>query len=269
MIPVYRVRKYFIPVKGPFMLTEEEKAFTAKVQKEEHFSIPDGFWNWRRRRVRAAIRSTGAPWAHYESYPITADEAFQSSGICAFDRSSLLDQRTKNVCKPLWCGEIKLVDHRAGIVNTDAIRQVEDDETLPRRKGQMKEDKVYLRKDRLWIWEWPEPGATYYISGDTALGVPDGDYSVAEVIRMGAGKEPETQVAEWWGHCPPHEFARIVAALGFFYRGNSASSEVAVEYQGPGITTGDKLRCTNWLFHARRRRCDKRRCCSSGHLYPL
>src|ERR1035441_4490198 len=64
---------------------------------------------------------------------------------------------------------------------------------------------------------------------DSALGVPDGDYSVAEVFRLGIGREPDTQVAEWWGHAPPHEFARIGAALGYWY-------------QGPGITTGDKIR---------------------------
>ena len=241
-IPVYRVKKYFLPIKGEFKPTNEEKAFTLRVEKEEKFHIPDEFWNWRRRRVRSTIRTTGAPWSHYESYPITPDEAFQSSGICAFDRSSLLEQRNENVCKPLWVGEIELADHRIGLVNTDRLRTVNDDDILPRRKGGLKEDKIFLRKDRLWVWEWPDPGAIYYVAGDTALGVPDGDYSVCEVFRLGAGPEPDTQVAEWWGHCPPHEFARVCAALGFWYKGNGTASEIAIEYQGPGITTGDKLR---------------------------
>lgn len=241
-IPVYRVKKYSLPIKGEFKKTNEEEAFTLRVEREEKFHIPDEFWNWRRRRVRSTIRTTGAPWSHYESYPITPDEAFQSSGICAFDRSSLLRQRNENVCKPLWIGEITLVDHRIGLVNTDQIRDVADDEILPRRKGALKQDKNFLRKDRLWIWEKPEQEAIYYISGDTALGVPDGDYSVAEVFRLGVGTEPDTQVAEWWGHCPPHEFARICAALGFWYKGTGTASEIAIEYQGPGITTGDKLR---------------------------
>ena len=240
-IPVYRVRKYSLPIKGEFIKTSEEKIFTEHVKKQEHFDIPDSFWAWRRRRLRACMRTTGAPWTHYESYPITPDEAFQSSGICAFDRTSLMKQRM-NACKPLWCGEITLTDPRIGLFNTDQIRQVQDGDVLPPRKGALKEDKMFLRKDRLWVWEWPEAGSTYYLSADSALGVPDGDYSVAEVFRLGKGREPDTQVAEWWGHCPPHEFARILAALGYWYKGPETPAEIAVEYQGPGITTGDKLR---------------------------
>lgn len=241
-IPVYRVRKYSLPIKGEFKLTGEEKSFTDRVKKEENFEIPIEFWNWRRRRVRSSIRTTGAPWAHYESYPITPDEAFQSSGICAFDRSSLMEQRNGYVCNPIWVGEIVLVNHQNGSVNTDRLRTVEDGEVLPRRKGGVKEDKVFLRKDRLWVWEWPEDDQIYYVAVDSALGVPDGDYSVIEVFRLGMKGEPDEQVAEWWGHCPPHELARISAALGFWYKGNGSATEIAIEYQGPGITTGDKIR---------------------------
>jgi len=241
-IPVYRVRKYSLPPKGEFIKTAEETIFTERVKREEHFDIPDSFWNWRRRRVRASIRTTGAPWAHFESYPITPEEAFQSSGICAFDRSALMEQRNKNVCKPIFVGEVRLGDIHGTFVNTDQIREVGEDEILPRRKGEMKNDKLFLRKDRLWIWELPESREVYYVSADVGLGVPDGDYSVAEVFRCGIGKDPDVQVAEWWGHCAPQEFAHIIAALGYWYKGNGTASEIAVEYQGPGRTTGDKLR---------------------------
>ena len=244
-IPVYKVRKYidmgrdYMGRKSqPFILTKEESSFTDKILKEEKYEIPNEFWAFRRQKVKASIRSTGAPWNHYECYPIDPSEAFQSSGVCAFDRMSLQNQRLSNVCKPLWVGEIALVNVEAGVVNTDMIREVADDELLPKRKS----DNNQLKRDRLWVWEWPEEGAVYYVGSDTALGVPDGDYSVAEVWRLGMGAEPDTQVAEWWGHCPPSDFAKINAALGFWYRGQNSASEVATEYQGPGITCGDKLK---------------------------
>jgi len=236
-IPVYKCPKYSRPIKGEFTLTDEEEKFTAKILKEEKFQITKEFWNWRRRRIRGAVASTGAPWEHYEAYPITPAEAFQSSGVCAFDRSSLMEQQMKYVCKPIWAGEISLVHAQTGQINIDAIHKVGDDEQLELRKNAQ----VLVTKDRLWVWEWPEENEIYYISGDTALGVIDGDYSVAEVWRAGVGRDPDVQVAEWWGHCPPHEFARICVALGYWYRSNTHPSEIAVEYQGPGITTGDKL----------------------------
>jgi hypothetical protein len=249
-IPVYKIRKYIDLGRG-FMnkkhqtsltLTLEEQSFTDRVRREEKYEIPQEFWAFRRQKLKASIRTTGAPWSHMESYPITPDEAFQASGICAFDRSSLIEQRTANICNPLWVGEIVLVNHQNGSVNTDKLRLVADGEVLPRRKGGLKEDKIFLRKDRLWVWEWPEDNETYYVAVDSALGVPDGDYSVIEVFRLGLGGAPDEQVAEWWGHCPPHELARTAAALGFWYKGNGSATEVAVEYQGPGITTGDKIR---------------------------
>jgi hypothetical protein len=236
-VPVYRVKKYSLPIKGRLTLTEEEKSFTERVKREENFDIPKTFWAWRRRRIISTTRTTGGPWAHFESYPITPMEAFQSSGECAFDKTSLMYQLNKNCRKPRLVGEISLSDPRLGVVNTDLIREVRDDEILPRRKGEEE-----LKRDRLWIWEKPDPSEVYYISGDTALGVVDGDYSVAEVWRGGIGRDPDVQVAEWWGHCPPTQFANIMAALGFWYKqAGSTASEIAVEYQGPGITAGDKL----------------------------
>lgn len=243
-IPVYKVRKYarqgekILKSQPDFQLDAKEQQFTERVKKEEKFDIPQSFWAWRRSEIEEVVSSTGAPWDHFESYPITPDEAFQSSGICAFDRLSLQYQRLKGVCKPLWVGEISLVNIEAGTVDTSMIRAVGDDETLMPRKSENNQ----LKTDRLYIWEMPDDTAFYQISSDTALGVPDGDYSVCQVIRLGEGAEPDTQVAEWWGHCPPTEFAKINAALGLWYHGINSAAEIATEYQGPGISCGDKLK---------------------------
>jgi len=237
-IPVYRVKKYFLPIKANevFELTDEEQAFTDKVLKEDKIQIRPEFWKWRRKRIRSAVASTGAPWEHYEAYPITPDEAFQSSGVCAFDRTSLQNQQMRNVCKPLWVGEISLAedDHTPNIAQ---LREIDDEEEVKARKGSEK----LVTHDRLWVWAWPEPGENYYVSSDSGLGVVDGDYSVCEVFRVGTGRDPDEQVAEWWGHENPKGFARINAALGYWYIGHDGPSEVATEYQGPGITTGDEL----------------------------
>jgi hypothetical protein len=236
-IPVYRVRKYSLPTKGEFHLTPEEREVNLRVEREEKFKVTNSFWNWRRRNIRSAIASDGAPWGFYESYPVTPEEAFQSSGICAFDRTSLARQ-LPNICKPSWAGEIGLVSVLNGEINVKSIHKVPDDEELPPRKT----EKELLQHDRLWIWEMPDPNEMYQISGDVALGVIDGDYSVAEVFRVGRGADPDEQVAEWWGHISPEKFADVLMALGFWYKSNgSTASEISVEYQGPGITTGDKL----------------------------
>lgn len=228
-IPVYKVRKYYLPIKGQFVATVEERLFAEKVAKEEKFEIPDEFWNFRRKGIRAAKTSQGGKAGFLESYPISPSEAFQASGICAFDRDTLEEQQMKYVCKPIFAGEISLAfDNKTP--NTAAISQVADDEQLPKRKGDRP-------SKRLHIWELPEKGETYYVSGDTALGVADGDYSNATVFRAGVGSAPDTMVANWWGHIPPQDFAKICAALGYWYN----DAELAIEYQGPGMSTGDKL----------------------------
>lgn len=228
-IPVYKVRKYYLPIKGQFVATVEEQAFTEKIRKEEKFEIPNEFWNFRRKGIRAAKRSQGGKAGYLESYPISPTEAFQASGICAFDRDTLEEQQMRFVCKPIFAGEISLAfDNKRP--NLDAIREVTDDEILPKRKGDRP-------SKRLHIWEMPEKGETYYVGSDSALGVPDGDYSQATVWRAGMGTASDVMVANWWGHCPPADFARINMALGYWYN----EAEIATEYQGPGISTGDKL----------------------------
>lgn len=231
-IPVYKVKKYYLPIRGKtgigWQLTKEETAFNARVKKEEKFDIPDEFWNFRRQGIRAAKRGDGKA-GFLESYPITPAEAFQGSGICAFDAESLEEQQLNYICKPIFAGEIFLSEDETD-VNVDAIRPVADDEVLAKRKGARP-------SDRLHIWQLPKKGETYYLGADVALGVKDGDYSVAQVFLAGAGTQPDEQVAEWWGHIPPANFAKTLVALGKFY----SDCEIACEYQQAGITTGDKL----------------------------
>jgi hypothetical protein len=228
-IAVYKVKKYYLPIEGIFELAPDEAAFNERIKKEQHFEIPNEFWNFRRVRMRAAKRS-GTKAGFLESYPLTPTEAFQSSGLCAFDRDSLEWQSMNKVIKPLWAGEISLVSMEPPRINTDDIAEVKDDEILPRRKSGR-------GGKRLHVWEWPEKESTYYLSADVALG-NGGDYSSATVYRAGIGMEPDTIVATWLGWIPPKAFAKVLCAIGFFYNG----CEIAIEYAKDGITTANEVR---------------------------
>lgn len=233
-LAAYRAKKYSLPIKPsqrPFVLTDIEKKFTEKVKIEEHFQISDEFWNWRRRRVKSSIKRTGFAYAHWESYPITPQEAFQSSGQGAFPRHKLDEQQQSNVCKPLWVGEI-------GYQGMNAAPKLYLNEMLD-ANGEYKDIALERREltNRLYVWEQPRANAAYYLGSDVGDGNLGSDFSVCEVLRAGFGNEPDVQVAEWVGYEPPLAFAKIVYALGMWYN----QCEIGVEYAKEGMTTANAL----------------------------
>lgn len=219
-LPAYRARKFSLPPKPGFALTAAEQAIKARVQQEENFTITDAFFNWRRRRIKSAVRRTGQPYEHYESYPLTPQEAFQSSSWCVFPRHKMDSQGEQNIITPRWQGEITF--QGKGARPQIVLEEVKPGTPLPRRET----------TNRLWIWEQPDPHATYYQFGDVALGT-GGDFSAAQIFRAGQGREPDVQVAEWMGWIPPTEFSKILYSLGFFYN----TCETAIEYAKEGIAT--------------------------------
>lgn len=229
-IPVYKVKKYYLPIKTgkTIKLTEDEEKFTARIHREQHFDIPLEFWNFRRIGMKASKYGQGKA-GFLECYPITPQEAFQASGLCAFDRDKLEEQQMRNVCRPIYVGNVTLSgdDMTPNVI----LREVEDDEVLAKRKGNSPAEKLH-------VWVMPEAGKVYELGVDSALGVKGGDYSACVVWRIGVGMEPDELVASWLGHAPPGFYARAVAALGYWYNG----AEIACEYQGPGISVGDKLK---------------------------
>src|SRR6202040_3992288 len=147
-IPVYKVRNYYLPIVGPFDLSDEETAFSERIKKEERFDIPDQFWNFRRRGLRAARSSVDGKQGFLESYPLTPAEAYQASGLCSFDRDSLEYQQLNYACKPVYVGEIKLISVESGRVDTSGIIPAEEAGDLPDRKSGR-------GGNRFWIWEMP------------------------------------------------------------------------------------------------------------------
>lgn len=234
-IPVYRVRKYFIPIKigDKFTLTETESTIRRSVRKKENFTIPMGFFKWRRRKIRAAIAAKKSEElgleAHQESYPLTPKEAFVSSGFCAFPRRKLNEQEIEFCCDPAFIGEIEYVGP--------------DQPPIPKLHTPTAEEVLKKPKyeNRLWVWELPDDNEAveYYIGGDTSSG--DGrDFTNIPVYRIGYGSEPNVQVAEWHGLINPAHAARMIVALGQWYH----HAEIAVEYAQSGITTCNEMQWT-------------------------
>lgn len=231
-IPVYRVKKYFLPLlrgeAATFVLSEDEKKLRVSIKEKENYTIPLGFFKWKRNDIQETINSTGDPDAndHFEAYPVTPGEAFISSGFGAFPKNRLNEQEKLHCVAPKLIGEIEYT----GSDNEPILRMhTPTDEELLEKAS---------RINRFWLWEYPDANdaVEYYIGADVAGGSGP-DYSYAAVYRLGNGPEPHVQVADWHGLCNPSHFAKILAALGYWYH----NCEIAVEYMKAGVTTGDEL----------------------------
>ena len=233
-IPVYKVRKYSLPVykSEQFTLTGDERALRSNVKKSDNFTIPLGFFKWRRNEIIETINATRSEETHLESYPVTAGEAFISSGFCAFPRKCLNEQEQKYCVRPALIGEIEL-----------PIANWNDNPPILHLKPPAADDPLESPElfNRLWVWEEPDDNVAveYYIGADVASGTA-ADYSAGAVYKIGYGPEPIVQVAAWHGWEDASRFAKILAALGYWYH----TAEVAVEYARDGITTGNELKVT-------------------------
>ena len=237
-IPVYRVRKYFLPIRKSmnFELTEKEREFRETIRNTGDgigkYTIPLGFFNWQRRKIKSYIkkaRSQEGLYQFQESYPDTWEQAFISSGLCAFPRACLDDQEKLNCKDPIQIGELEYagVDTVPHFIN---LHPPKPEELLKKPEFE----------NRLWVWELPDDldaNTEYYIGADAASGTAK-DFSSCDVFKLGFGKESWVQVANWHGKIIPSHFAKVVAALGYWYH----TAEIASEYLGPGVTTGDELK---------------------------
>tara|TARA_Y100001938_G_scaffold150777_1_gene243370 strand:- start:7244 stop:8815 length:1572 start_codon:yes stop_codon:yes gene_type:complete len=77
-----------------------------------------------------------------------------------------------------------------------------------------------------------DPGERYVVGADVAMGVRNGDYSVAQVLDS-----KKRQVATWRGQVHPDYFAEILYELGHFYN----EALIIVENNSHGILTCTRL----------------------------
>jgi hypothetical protein len=229
-IPVYKVRKYSIPLDRDerFELTRDESALRKAVKEREGITIPFGFFKWRRVEIADCIAATGSDETHKESYPLNPTEAFISSGFCAFPRKELDRQLRENCKDPAMVGEIEYMSQTMPPITH--LHKPSEDEVADKPD----------RSNRFWVWDEPEPEhdlCEYYVAADVGGTGESNDYSAAAVYRLGYGHEPDVQVAEWHGHINASHFAKVLAAIGLWYH----TAEIAVEYARDGITTGNEL----------------------------
>jgi hypothetical protein len=223
--------KYSKKVDEKFQLTPDESAFRDKVQKitPDKFYISDEMFYWKRAKITETIASTGDAYSFYQEYPSNWMEAFQATGICAFPKPLLQRIMDTSCVDPLWVGELEYVHGSATPIRpllTDVAEAKEKDKgwEIPSAEGY---------GGRLRVWEKPEGGESYYIGADVAYGVEGGDYSCAQVIRIGHGGAPDVQVAEWHGWINPTPYGDLLAGLGYWYN----QAEIAVEVDGVGMKT--------------------------------
>lgn len=162
----------------------------------EEYNLTDEQLMFRRRK----IAQNGIDLFRQE-YPAYPEEAFLTTGRPVFNPEQLQKCLT----------EAKDVKERMAL---------EGDEFINNARGELT---TYLKHD---------PGGQYVIGADVAMGVRNGDYSVAQVLDS-----KKRQVATWRGHVHPDYFAEVLFALGEYYN----TAHIIVENNSHGILTCTRL----------------------------
>jgi hypothetical protein len=211
-----------IEPKVKFSVSDDERDFRKKALNETGFFIPDEMFYWRRSKMEETRSLEGDEWGFYQEYPSNWMEAFQASGICAFDKRKLHKLINTTCMNPLWIGEVHYhhgAQQEVRFSSSDSgpeLHATTPDEDIPGT------DDVGAR---LRVWEKPEPGQGYYLAADPAGGMEGGDYSCCQLFRIGHGGCPDEQVAEWHGWINPTPFAHVIVGLAKWYN----NAEVALE----------------------------------------
>jgi len=136
-----------------------------------------------------------------QEYPSEPEEAFLTTGRPVFNPEQLQNKLS----------ETRDVEDRLAL---------EADEFLPNIRGELT---TYMKHDG---------GMQYVIGADVAMGVRNGDWSVAQVLDS-----KKRQVATWRGQVHPDYFAEVLKALGEYYN----EAFIIVENNSHGILTCTRL----------------------------
>jgi hypothetical protein len=233
-IEFFRVKKYSrtIPVNVNFERTADEQSLANKVKETTDIALTDEQLYWRREEMQVfSSLNRGDDSKFFQEYPGASWlEAFQGSGICAFNKKKLQHILESTCSPPIFYGEIELGQGREGIPNVPQVKL----KRLPKGNPPPPAEQY---GSRLYVWEEPQPGETYYIAGDVAHGVFGGDYSCAQIIKVGTGMRPDEQVAEWHGWINPTPYGGVLAALGYWYN----TAQIAVECNDVGQSTNAQI----------------------------
>lgn len=162
----------------------------------DKYNLTDNQLMFRRRK----IAQNGIDLFRQE-YPAEPEEAFLTTGRPVFNPEQLQD----------CLGNTRDVEERLAL---------EGDEFVIHSRGELQ---TYLKHDA---------GEQYVIGADVAMGVRNGDYSVAQVLDS-----KKRQVATWRGQVHPDHFAEVLYALGEYYN----EAFICVENNSHGILTCTRL----------------------------
>jgi hypothetical protein len=175
------------------------KGFQRTPEEEDlHFKygLDDEQLYWRRLKVN----QNGLDLFKQE-YPCEPDEAFLTTGRPVFNPEDLVN-RAAQLTGPIFRLALELTEWREH------------------------------HSGELLMYYPVDPGETYYIAADVAMGVRNGDYSVAQVLDS-----KKRQVAVWRGHVHPDYYAEILYRLGMYFN----EAKIAVEANNHGLLTVNLL----------------------------
>lgn len=108
----------------------------------------------------------------------------------------------------------------------------------------------------VWIYEEPNPRATYVMGIDPTVGITGWDRSLRtvddfktdngaiEILRVGRDGKPDVQVCEYAAPIDPEDLADVANALGRLYSGATEDEQclcIPEVYPGPGLLTLRKM----------------------------
>lgn len=194
----------YVPVFIPWFIDPEYREQVPKnfertpeeIELAKEYNLDDEQLMFRRRK----IAQNGSDLFKQE-YPSFEDEAFLTTGRPVFNPEQLQD--CLKVTRDL---EEKLA--------------LEGDEWVHHNRGELQTYRTY------------DAGERYIIGADVAMGVTNGDYSVAQVLDS-----KKRQVATWRGQVHPDYFSEILYALGTYYN----EAYIICENNSHGILTCTRL----------------------------
>ena len=184
---------------SPEYTEEVDDGFERTYEEEElvkEFGLTDGQLMFRRRKV-----AQNGIDKFKQEYPSTAEEAFIASGRPVFNPDQIHSFIQKSE-PPMY--------HMA----------LEGEVFEKHPRGELK------------VWREHEGHERYYIGADVAIGIRDGDYSVAQILDG-----QKRLVASWRGHVHPDYFADVLFALGHYYN----EARICVENNNHGLLTAIRL----------------------------
>jgi hypothetical protein len=199
-------------------ITESEKEYFVKsmtveerqIQEEHGLDLEQMYW----RRRTLVDKCNGKIEQFKQEYPLTADEAFISSGKRVFP-VEITKPQVKNIIAVKARGEVEFGENRS------FFRAAEDG---------------YLK-----IYKSPMRGHRYVIAADSSDGFVGGDPAAAQVLDVTTWE----QAAVLHGNIPPDIFGTKLFALGAFYNW----ALIAPEVNNQGLVTTLKLRDLHYPAH--------------------